>query len=485
MSTGKASVSLALLVVGLLSTAPAALAATIEAPSCSQADVQAAVDGASDGDVVTIPAGTCSWQNHVSWENKDVWVRGAGIGQTLISRDGEFIFYVVISDAGKGSHRISDLTLTGDVVTSVIYITSASLAAVPSGRWRIDHLRFEFPTGQRSGVHVTGVNYGVIDHNTFNWRDGVAIRHAFFLSDECYGGSPLAGDFANQQPLDFGSDKFVFAEDNDFVSNDNRPVIAYDSSAGGGRIVFRYNTVTGGFFYNHWTRGCELAAQAGEIYNNRFIGTDAYGYPSTGYPMRLEAGTWLIHHNYAASFHAEGATTPYVHLDDRRAVGPEGTLGQCDGTQPWDGNAGDPAAPGWPCLGQIGRAPGKSFAQIQAGDKPESAPVYLWNNGTEPGCATGGGCSDNWGVYADPAAYIKDTPHPNGEVDYVNANTPMPGYEPYTYPHPLAATGGQPTDRDDAGCGCTLGSRQRGSLAAVVGALGALALLGRRRRRPR
>jgi hypothetical protein len=425
----------AMILIGLFSVS-AASAATINARSCAEIDVQAAVNSANDGDVVNVPAGNCTWASHVLLDNKDIWVRGAGIGQTVITRNDGFVFYVTITSSSKGSHRISDMTLTGALTASVIYITSASITAVPSGRWRVDHISFDFPTGQRSGVHITGVNYGVVDHNTFNWRDGVAIRQAFFLGSECYGGSMLSGDFANQQPMDLGTDRFVFVEDNTFIPNDNRPLAGYDASSGGGRLVWRYNTLRGGFVYNHWTRGCEMAAQVMEFYNNTFIGDAGYN----AYPMRLEAGTGVFFNNSVQGYNG-GA--PYVVINDRRAGGFGGEssapLGACDGTHAWDGNARDPAAPGWPCLGQIGRAPGKSLAQIQAGDKPASAPFYFWNNGQEPGCATGGSCTNTVGVYADPAAYIRNTPHPNGEVDFVDNNTPTPGYTPYVYPHPLVS----------------------------------------------
>jgi hypothetical protein len=415
----------------------AASAASITARSCAQPDVQAAIDSANDGDTVNIPAGNCAWPTHVGWQNKDVWVRGAGVGQTVIARDGEYAFYIAVSNSGKGAHRLSDMTLNGNVTNAVIYITSAAMAAVPAGRWRVDHIRFDFPTGQRSGVHVTGVNYGVIDHNTFNWRDGVVIRQAFYLNTECGGGgSFLSGDFANQQALDLGTDRFVFVEDNTFIPNENRPLIGYDSSSGGGRLVWRYNTLTGGFVYNHWTRGCEMAAQVMEFYNNTFIGNTGYN----AYPMRLEAGTGVFFNNSVQGYNGG---KPYVVINDRRAGGYGGEsgspLGVCDGTHNWDGNAGDPAAPGWPCLGQIGRATGRSLAQMQGGNKPGSAPLYFWNNGQEAGCATGGTCTNTVGVWAEPAAYIRNTPHPNGEVDYVDNNTPKPGYTPYVYPHPLVS----------------------------------------------
>jgi hypothetical protein len=442
MSASTVRITLAALVLVALFS-PQASAGIINVASCAQAAVQAAVNNASDGDIVNIPAGSCTWASHVGFENKNITIQGAGIGQTLITREGGdngYIFYAIISNAGKGAFRISGMTLAGNVATSIIYVTSATLAAVTAGKWRVDHIHFNFPTGQRSGVHTAGVNYGLVDHNRFDFRDGVAIRQANGLGRECYdSGFPLSGDLQNQEPLGLGTDRFLFVEDNEFVSNDNRPVIAYDSSAGGGRLVFRKNTVTGGFFYNHWTRGCEMAAQVMEIYGNTFIGTTAYGAPaSIGYPIRLEAGTGVIFNNAAVNFRI-GSNVPYVILDDRRADKSEvsGWLGGCDGTKSHDGNAGDPAAPGWPCLGQIGRSYGKSLAQIRAGDKPASAPLYLWNNGEDTSC-TSGTCPNTWGVWATPAAYIRNTPHPNGEIDYSDNNTPMPGYSPFTYPHPLA-----------------------------------------------
>src|SRR4029078_2447710 len=87
--------------IGLFSV-PAASAATISAPSCSNTDVQAAVNRANDGDVVTVPAGNCTWASHVGLENKNIWVRGAGIGQTVITRNGEYVFFVSISNSTKG-----------------------------------------------------------------------------------------------------------------------------------------------------------------------------------------------------------------------------------------------------------------------------------------------------------------------------------------------------------------------------------------------
>lgn len=418
-----------------------ALAADVTAASCAQPDVQAAIDAASDGSRVLIPAGNCTWSTNVGWQNKNIHVKGAGIDQTTVTGAGNYLFYASASASGKAQFRISDMTLTGNTLTAAISITTETYPGILSG-WRVDHIKFNYPTGQRRGVTVRGATYGVVDHNQFIWSQGVAVGVAAFnASDSCSATNP-EGNYINSQPLDLGTANAIYIEDNSFTSSGTGGIIVYDDSAGGARTVFRYNTVTGGFFYSHWTRGCEIGGMLHEIYNNTFTGNADYN----DYPIRLEAGTGVIFNNTVNSYQQ---LPPYVVFDDRRPIGAGETsapLGVCDGTQPWDGNMHDSAAPGWPCLGQIGRSPGKSVAAIMAGDKPVSAPIYLWNNGLESGCATGGTCTDVLTVWATPAAYVKSTPHPNGDVDYVlNGKTPKPGYTPFVYPHPLVSGSQTPT----------------------------------------
>src|SRR5688572_33301535 len=74
------------LVVGLtsLSTVRPAHAGTITAASCQKVDVQNAINAAVNGDTVAVPAGTCTWAERASWINKNIHVKGAGIGQTVI-----------------------------------------------------------------------------------------------------------------------------------------------------------------------------------------------------------------------------------------------------------------------------------------------------------------------------------------------------------------------------------------------------------------
>ncbi len=441
-----------LLVLALLAAPPAlsapgdsVSAASVSQPvDCSQAAVQVALDAADDGDIVLIPAGTCDWPAGVDWTNKNVTLQGAGIDQTIITC-GECVRITSTAPTSAFSHwRLTGLTFRGAAPSGIVITIWDNVAEWHYG-WRIDHLKFDYPGAASGyGIFIGGATYGVIDNSLWNWGGGLAIIVAGQLSDEWPGSATHPqGGYLLSQPLDLGTQKAVYIEDNVFTGTAPGGMAAYDTSSGGGRAVFRHNTVTGGIYYSHWTRNREVGGILHEIYNNRFIGNANFD----SYPIRLEAGTGVIFNNSV-----QGYTDLYAVLDERRGFyESDGELGACDGLKAWDGNAGDPAAPGWPCLGQIGRAPGKSLAQIMAGDKQASAPLYLWNNGPEDGCRTGGVCSGGFGVSVwngttAAHAYVSALPHPNGDVDYVlNGTTPKPGYTAYTYPHPLR--GGPPAHR--------------------------------------
>ncbi len=408
----------------------------VTAPTCSQADVQAALDAAADGDTVQIPAGNCSWSSRVSWMNKNLLVQGAGKDITSIACQSCFAITSTSATSAYSRWRLSNMTLQGPSPISSPISIFDNVSSWHYG-WRIDHMKLSYPGAGSSGdgIYILGATYGVIDSNEFLWGNGAAVIAVAQMAEE-YSASLTKpqGGYVLSQPLDMGTNKAVYIEDNTFTSTVPGGMAVYDTSSGGGRAVFRYNTVTGGIYYSHWTRTLEIGGRLHEIYNNRFLGNDAFN----AWPIRLEAGTGAIFNNTIQNHEN------YAVLDERRGFlenSPE--FGACDGTKSWDGNAGDPAAPGWPCLGQIGRSSGKTIAQIVAGDKLESAPLYLWNNGAQDGCRTGGACTNSFGVSVYDGspmavAYVRSTPHPNGEVDYVlNGSTPKPGYTPFTYPHPL------------------------------------------------
>ena len=105
----RTKVHLAFLTVGLAVTVGAlpASAADVTAASCAYAHVQAAVDAATDGTTVNVPAGQCTWggtEDLVKVINKNITVRGAGIGRALVERCLERAH--VVGAATVGIHTI-------------------------------------------------------------------------------------------------------------------------------------------------------------------------------------------------------------------------------------------------------------------------------------------------------------------------------------------------------------------------------------------
>lgn len=415
-------------------TFAAAQTSTVAASSCSQAHVQSAVDAVANGGTVTVPAGTCTWTANVSWKDKNVKVIGAGKDATIINCGNCFSIQSTAVTSAFSRWRISGMTLQGAAPGGIVITIWDNYGGWHYG-WRIDNMRFKYPgAGSGYGIFIGGPTYGLIDHNEWQWGNGLAVIVAAQTDSEYPATlSNPQGGYVLSQPLEMGTPKAVYIEDNTFLSTVPGGCAAYDTSSGGGRAVFRHNTSTGCIYYSHWTRTVEIGGVLHEIYRNTFIGNAAFN----AYPIRLEAGTGAIFDN--TNLMADNVAV----LDERRGfMETSAPLGACDGSKSWDGNAGDPAAPGWPCLGQIGRAPGRSIGQIMAGSKQVSAPLYIWNNGRQDGCRNGGSCDNTLGVSvfgdAQGGAYVKATPHPNGEVDYVVGALPKPGYQPFVYPHPLS-----------------------------------------------
>lgn len=426
-------------------------------PSCttttngSFSDTQAKIDAASDGDVVCIPAGTFTWTGEasvVNVTNKNIWIKGAGIDTTTITMaaDGSgtpnYAWFIRISNSTHGNFRLSHMTIGGTFDSgngAVIGVFSNTFSEVVAPeRWRIDHIKFAVNSGSApTGVTVEGANYGLIDHLEANpWRAGVLFRGiAGVNSDFSTSPFPLAGDLTNTQPTDYGTDKFVVVEDCTFTfdwSEGNS--VVFDASSGGGRWVIRNNTFTNALFYNHWVRSEELSAQVVEVYRNTITGTSTAVSGWNSYPGQWESGTGVVWGNQVSGY---GETQSWL-LTERRGAGEETTasLLSCNGTHAWDGNI---EGTGWPCLGQIGRAPGKSIATIVGGSKQTSEPFHFWSNGVEATCKTGGACTDSLTPFvgAAYANFIKATTHSNGDVDYIRSGTtPKAGYTPLVYPHP-------------------------------------------------
>jgi hypothetical protein len=135
-------------IIFILATLPA-YADTHVAASCSDTHIQAAIDAASDGDTVTVPAGNCDWSGDVTIPAaKGITLQGAGIGATNIT-DAHILLYTAAASAPT---RITGFSLT--------WADGNCLRVNPdfsrgSDDWRIDNINFTFtPTGWGRGRYL-------------------------------------------------------------------------------------------------------------------------------------------------------------------------------------------------------------------------------------------------------------------------------------------------------------------------------------------
>jgi hypothetical protein len=475
-------------------------AATINAATCSQPNVQAAVNQAVQGDTVVIPAGTCSWTTGVTWNAPpDVVVQGAGDSSlgggdlTVITDDsttGNPLFQISTNASGK--FRMSGITFKGGVGTVK---WSGEVAIGGQGKQvRLDHLHINMqsfnPRHNGPGIGFTGWVYGVVDHIILDLT-GVGNGITIWYSD--YNGTQ-EGDGAFADPTALGTEKFIFVEDSTFNA-DSRFGTSNDCSHGG-KWVWRHNTMNQASVQTHPTggslrgRGC----RAWEVYQNTFTG-DANN-PAFNVAF-LSSGTGLVWGNSAP-----GGYSNFISLHSMRknngtySESPTPTgYGYC-GTafngvgSNWDGNID--AATGYPCLDQPGRGlgdlmsgPFPNLVNLVTGCSALSAcawprqalePIYEWlNTWACPSCGgvkmaayeptvlaanrdyymetspfTGAVGTGTGSLSNRPAACTTNVAYwgtdTNTLYKCVAPNTWSAFYTPYTYPHPLTTGGGSSSD---------------------------------------
>jgi len=393
-----------------LGLAGAASANTIMASNCSQAGVQVAIDRALTGDTVTVPPGNCTWTSTVSIPStKKIMLRGAGINSTVIT----------VNPTGTAVN----MTKSGSRLTGFTFMEGG--IRVDGSGWRIDHCKLQFSTwsdGITAGSFdtVNGAHpIGVIDNCILNNMRVLVTGTNYMLVEN--------GTQHNfwTRPLGLGSNNAVFVENCEF-NGVSGSINAIDANYGG-RYVFRYNTVNDMYIEAHSVQGDNRAVRSWEIYNNTFNQVSK----AMWVPMFLRGGTGVVFNNTLTGTW----TSPAIALDNIRSCTSASVSGTCNGSSPWDGNQIN----GYPCRDQIGRSFDQYLWTAGAPYPPQALdPAYAWNNKH--------GANDVSFFQHGCAASVA---HIQPGRDYFD-NVEKPGYNPYTYPHPLINSWGsslQPPNR--------------------------------------
>ncbi len=380
-------------------------AKTVRAEDLSETSVQDAIDNASDGDTVILPPGVVTWTVQVEVLEKAITISGAGMDNTIIM-DGtgtewnESLFWI----QQEKFFRITGIQFKEINNPAAIYERG-------SKSFRVDHCRFFITAAKGVGVQSNWGSTGVVDHcDFFNSR----VVPAGNKSDW-------------QEPLSLGMSDGVYVEDCVF----NRTV-AGNSVDGhvGGHYVFRKNTVNdSGTEVHGFCCNLDRGYFMYEVYDNNF----GYSEGITWGPICSRGGTGVIFNNTLVG----DIEPPSVIVYNDRSMGrPNLDYGECDGSSPVDGNEDDS---GYPCLDQIGRA---TDLGPDVGVPQLLEPLYEWNN------VCNGADMDveiNPSIQEPYASRLKRQIQENR--DYYN-DTPRPGYEPYTYPHPLVTQFPPPPQTD-------------------------------------
>jgi hypothetical protein len=411
-------------------------AATRTAATCSLSDITTAYNAASNGDIVAIPAGNCTWSGNLNLD-KQVTLRGASANGTVITTSSTAVAFAT-------SVRITGIHFVGSS-------TSAHIIQGYGTNVRIDNNLF---TGSASMViwfQDGHTSTGVVDSNTFNINAGSQIVYVK--------GPDVSTNTAYQTPVDYGSANWVFIEGNTVTSLNSSGIEMFENQ-NAGKFVVRWNTITEApgtqmttLFEQHNTNcwgsvegKCSDGISGGkaQIVNNNKI-----NFTSSGWHRFLywRTGTGLFYNNVFDYSGGSDAATTYAELANYRAYSGcidgstpanipspslgAGTITRCSATSYTSGSL---RGEGYPSIHGVGTGPWKGT--------PE--PVYFWNNKKT---ANGTTMVDIGAPNVDSTAawaLAKDR-------DYCVSSSIQPSscggvalsYAAYTCPHPLTGlTGG-------------------------------------------
>ena len=115
--------------------------------------MQTAIDLASIGDTVKVPAGECSWDTCITVD-KSIVLMGSGIDTTILH-----VYNFLLDNVDNV--RITNFTFDGDGING----NKKSTQPIDSKNFRIDHCKYINYDGHQ--IKVSGYSSGVIDHCQF------------------------------------------------------------------------------------------------------------------------------------------------------------------------------------------------------------------------------------------------------------------------------------------------------------------------------
>jgi hypothetical protein len=360
-------------------------------------EIKNKLESAEDGDTVNIPKGKCIFKTHIII-NKNITLKGAGVDQTIFFNDQTKLYDAVLNITNNDKPiRITGITFQGKAIvpndsdkSEFIYWHNTKQSAQITG-FRIDHCKFI--DGGKHAITIWGADdiFGVIDHCTF--------INAARCCNNTYGAAKGDLDWSRNEPL--GTLKAIYIEDCSFrYDKPNYPEGFCETVTGinGARYVFRNNTISTIAKLNacqidmHGNWYGDRSGYSVEIYNNTLYSENSW------YGMYVRGGRGVIFNN---NFIGLLFYEPIILANDGSFM-------------PTKDNPRDQT---YPAIDQINN-------------------FYIWQNYIT--------CSyyklNNALIFDGvPVPYVQNRGAERTLIkkdrDYFDVE--MPGYVPYTYPHPL------------------------------------------------
>jgi hypothetical protein len=387
---------------------------TYTAPSCSRADVQAAINqhlsNPADGDIISIPAGTCTWTGATALKGNfthSVTIQGAGAisstsGGASTTGTDQTVIIDNISHGGGSVPTMELSTVSGKTlrVTGIAVLMNASSSATNNGvvqfggafTVRMDHCHI-YTNGGSTGVTFYGFIIGVLDHNYFDAASGAVTNDIAYHNASTWNGTGDYGDASWADTEHWGTNQFLFLEDSRFYNG-----VVSDGHEGA-RYVMRYNTVTAatndrpneGQVVNHGlTSGRGRSVRAAEVYHNNFVQPGTIG---ANHPTYSVNGGSLLYWGNTITQYRSAVQIDYTRKDN--STYPYGSTpngwGNCTGSSgtAWDGPGGSPCIDG-PARGAGDRLSGyfPNVVNTRTGNiawpQQQLSPIYAWGNSFTP-----------------------------------------------------------------------------------------------------
>ncbi len=301
----------------------------ITALSCSSTDVQNAINNATSGATVQIPAGNCTWTSPGDYQaritiNKGIIIRGNGQDSTVITADNARL--IKVNGVG-GDFRLTGIGFKGSLGSAgqaLIWIDGTF------GSMRVDHCKFTDITGGRVFMVGYYTPYstnpavkGLFDHITHLNTVECGRFMLYYGKDNSW----LSSD-------DFGSDNAIYVEDSEFSSSDSCGILANVlDGEHGARFVVRNNKITNTGIRWHDAGSTPQArgTRIFEIYNNTFFCSAL----DCGWsPISLRGGTGFVYNNLIPTPNPYGWENPTsTQIFRNTQIGGKPWIGTyCDGT---------------------------------------------------------------------------------------------------------------------------------------------------------